>query len=122
MHFDLGKIKQCIGNFIKLRPVILDILPGREMSVSLVITTRDIAKLAQLLRAQRSIGNSNAQHVGMQLKVNTVHQAQWAKLVFGNIARKTTFYLFTELLGTFQHQLAVKIIIAIHDVSSPYPA
>ena len=59
VHLDIGKIKQGIGNFVKLRPVILNILARGEMAIALVIFTRNAAKLTQLISAQRTVWDGN---------------------------------------------------------------
>ena len=50
------------------------------MAVAAVVVARDVRQLAQLLRVQRAVGDGDAQHVGVQLQVDAVHQPQRPEL------------------------------------------
>ena len=57
------------------------------MAVIPVIVARDDGQLAQLTAIQLAIGNGHAQHVGMQLQVDSILQAKRLELVFQQFAR-----------------------------------
>ena len=57
------------------------------MAVIPVIVARDDGQLAQLTAIQLTIWNSHAQHVGMQLQVDSILQAERLELVFQQFAR-----------------------------------
>ena len=114
VHLYRRQLGQNVGNVHQLRPVELDVLPGREMAIALVVTARDMRELAQLARAQRAVGNGDAQHVGVKLQVETVHQPQWLELVFRQFAAQAPLDLITELLHPFRHEARVKLVIPIH--------
>ncbi len=67
VHFNLRQILQDIGSILQLDPVELNILPGGEMAIVLVILTPDMGQHAHLFRIKGAIGNGNAQHIGVNL-------------------------------------------------------
>ena len=78
MHLDLGQRVEDVGHVAQLRPVELDVLPGGEMAVAVVPAVGDHRQLAQLPRVQRAVGDRDAQHVGVELQIEAVHQPQRA--------------------------------------------
>ena len=44
------------------------------MAVALVVFARDVGQHAQLPRRKRAVGNGDAQHVGVKLEIESVHQ------------------------------------------------
>ena len=75
VHLDVGEQIENVGDVLQPRPVELDVLPRGEMAVAAVVAVGDQGELAQLARAQRAIGNGDAQHVGVKLEVEAVHLA-----------------------------------------------
>ena len=81
-------------------PVILDILPRREMAVAAVVFVGDVAEHAHLGGVERAIGDGDTQHVGVELQVQAVHQPQRPELVFRQAAVEPAAYLVAELGDT----------------------
>ena len=88
VHLDAGEIGQDRRHVRQRRPVELDVLARREMAVALVVFAGDVAEHAQLLAVQRAVRHGDAQHVGVQLQVDAVHQPQRPELVLGDLAGK----------------------------------
>ena len=74
MHLDFGQGCENVGGVLELDPVELDVLAGGEMAVAPVPSLGDHRELAHLPRRQRAIGNGDAQHIGMKLQIEAVHQ------------------------------------------------
>ena len=85
------------GTSRRLRPVELDVLPRGEVAVALVPALGDHRQLAHLVRVQRAVGDRDAQHVGVQLQVEPVHQPQRLELVLGQGAVDPALHLAAEL-------------------------
>jgi len=58
VNADLGEIGQRIRQFGELDPVELDVLPGGEVAIAAIVAPRDMRQRPQLLRRQRSVGES----------------------------------------------------------------
>ena len=114
MHLDARQFFQNVRRVGQLRPVVLDVLAGGEMAITPVVATRDMSQHPQLLRIQRAIGNGDPEHVGVQLQVDTIHQAQRAKRIFCDLARQAAGYLIAELLHAGRNEGMVKFIVAVH--------
>ncbi len=69
-------------------PVVLDVLPRRDVSVPAIVGARDVCELAHLLAVEHAVGNGDAQHVRVQLHVETVLQPQRLELVLGDFAAR----------------------------------
>ena len=69
VHLDRRQLGKNVGRILQLDPVILDVLPGGEMAIALVILARDMGEHVHLLRIERAIGNGDAQHIGVQLQI-----------------------------------------------------
>ena len=106
--------RQDVGHIHQLDPVELEVGAGGEMAEALVIFARDMGQLAQLPRRQGAVGNGDAQHVGMQLQIEAVHQPQRLELVFGQFARQAALDLAGELLHALADELGVEFVIAVH--------
>ena len=78
VHLDIGERGQHVGNVDELHPVELQVLPRGEMAVAAIPPPPDHGELAQLLGREHAIGNGDAQHVGVQLEIESVPQAQAA--------------------------------------------
>ena len=111
---DLGEIGQRVRQVRQLDPVELDVLARGEMAVAAVIFARDMGKLPQLVRRQRSVGNRDAEHVGVQLQIDAVLQAQHLELVFGELAREAALHLVAEFRDALIDQRAVDFVVSVH--------
>ena len=80
VHLDAGEIGQDLRHVGQRRPVVLDVLARGEMAVALVVFAGDVGQHAHLLRVQRAVGDGDAQHVGVQLQIDAVHQPQRPEL------------------------------------------
>ena len=98
VHFDGRKLGEDVGCVLQGRPVVLDVLPGGEMPVAAIVFARDLGELAHLARVQGAVGHGDAQHVGMELQIEPVHQAMRAKLLLGQFAGEPARDLIAELL------------------------
>ena len=96
VHADAGEIGHGVGQFGELDPVELDVLPRGEMAVAAIVAARDMRQHAQLLRRQRAVGDGDAQHVGVQLQIDAVHQPQRLEFVLGQFARQPARDLVAE--------------------------
>jgi len=55
------------------------------MAVTPVVFTGNMRQHPHLLGIQRTVGDGDAQHIGVQLKIDTIHQAQWLECVLGQL-------------------------------------
>ena len=113
-HFDLGEVGQDIGRVLELDPVVLDVLPGREMPEVAVVGPRDVREHAHLPGRQRAVGDVDAQHVGVKLQIQPVHEPQRFELVFVEFAGQAPRHLTAELRDSLGDQLVVEFVVAIH--------
>ena len=116
MHLDGGEFVEDLRNVLQRRPVELQVLAGCEMAVALVEAARDVGELAHLARRQHAVGNGDAQHVGVQLQVDAIHQAMDAELVFRQLAIQAAVHLVAELGDPVGHEASIEFVIAIHGV------
>ena len=114
MHLHAGQLGKNVGHVHQLDPVELDILAGGEMAEALVIFARDMGQLAHLARRQGAIGHRDAQHIGVQLQIEAVHQPQRLELVFGQFAGQAARHLAAELRHPLGHELGVEFVVPIH--------
>ena len=114
VHADFGEIGHGVRQFGELDPVILDVLPRGEMAVAAVVLARDGGKHAQLLGRQRAVGDGDAQHVGVQLQIDAVHQPQRLEFFLGQFAGKPARHLIAEFRDALGDQGAVEGVIAVH--------
>ena len=115
---DFGEICQRVRQFGELDPVVLDVLPRGEMAVAAVVAARDMRQRAQLLRRQRAVGNGDAEHVGVQLQIDAVLQAQHLEFVLGEFAGEAALHLVAEFGDAFVDQRAIEFVICVHDGSA----
>ena len=114
MHADIGQRLQDGGHIGQFGPVELDVLARGEVAGALVPYLRDMGQLAHLVRVDRAVRNGHAQHIGMQLQIKAVHQAQRAEFFFGQRPVKAAFHLMRELRDTFADEGFVEFGIAVH--------
>ena len=74
VHLNRGEIRQDRRDVLQRGPIVLQVLTCGEMAVTLVVGARDVGEHAHLLRGQRAVGHGDAQHVGVKLQVDAVHQ------------------------------------------------
>ena len=97
MHLDAGEFGQNVRHVLQRRPVELQVLPRGEMAIAAIIFARDLGELAQLARRQRAIGHGDAQHIGVQLQIEPVHQPMRPELLLGQFAGDAALDLVAEL-------------------------
>ena len=66
------------------------------------------------LRVQRAVGNGDAQHVGVQLQIDAVHQPQRPELVLGDLAGQPALDLVAELGDAGIDEIVVEFVVAVH--------
>jgi hypothetical protein len=69
---------------------------------------------AHLLGRQRAVRDRDPQHVGMQLQIDAVHQAQDLELVLGQLAGEPAAHLVAEFIDALVDQRLVEIVVAVH--------
>jgi len=74
MHLDIGERVQDIRHIDQLDPVILEIGARSEMAVATIPFAPNHGELAKLPWAEHAVGDGDAQHVGVQLKIKPVPQ------------------------------------------------
>ena len=84
------------------------------MAVALVVFAGDMAEHPELLRVQRAVGHGDAQHVGVKLQVDAVHQAQRTELVLGDLAGKAALDLVAELGDAGVYKIVVELVVTVH--------
>ena len=114
VHLYARQLFQKIAAFLQLDPVILDILPRGEMAIIAVIFARDMRQHPHLTAVQCAIGNGHAQHIGVQLQIQAIHQPQRLKLVLGHFARQAALHLIAKIGNARIDNGLVIIIIFIH--------
>jgi hypothetical protein len=77
-----------------------------------------VGELAHLARGQRAVGDGDAQHVGVQLQIDAVHQAQRLELVLRQLALEPALDLVAELRHALAHELRIEFIVAVHGSGS----
>src|SRR5690606_443875 len=99
---------------LQRRPVELQVLSGCEVAVSFVVGARNMCQHAHLPGRQRAIGNGDAQHVGVELEIDAVHQPEWLELRLRDLAGKPPFNLIAELGDAGLHEGMVEFVVAVH--------
>ena len=114
MHFDAGELGQNVGHVHQLGPVELQVLARGEMAVALVVFARDMGQHAHLLGRQRAVRHGDAQHIGVKLQIEPVHQPQRLELVFVQLAFQPALHLIAELVHALAHERGIELVISIH--------
>ena len=108
-----------VGNALELDPVELDVLPRGEMAVAAVVAPADMRQAcAAASEDKRAVGDCDPQHVGVQLKIEAVHQPQRLELLLGQFAGQAAADLIAQFGDAFRHQSPVEFVIGVH-VSFP---
>ncbi len=113
VHVDVSQRGQRVRRVLELDPVELQVPARGEVAVAAVVLARDVGQLAQLARRQRAVGDGDAQHVGVELQVEPVGEAQRLELLFGELARDAAAHLVTELLDPLGDQRAVVVVVLV---------
>ena len=71
--------------------------------------------MPHLARRQRAVGNRDAQHVGVKLQIEPVHQPERLELVFGQLARQAARHLAAKLRDALVDELLIEFVVAVHD-------
>ena len=103
-----------VGQFGELDPVELDVLAGGEMAVAAVVAARDMGERAQLRGRERAVRDRDPQHIGMQLQIDAVHQAQRLEFLFRQFAGKTPPHLVAEFAHALGDKRTVEVVVDIH--------
>ena len=111
---DAGEIGHGVGQLLEFDPVELDVLPRGEMAEIAVVAPRHVRQHAHLRGRQRAVGNGDAQHVGVQLQIDSVHQPQRPEFVLGQFAGQPAPDLIAKLGDALSHQRAVEFVVEIH--------
>ena len=90
------------GHVGQFGPVELDVLPGGESDRNPCPRCRQSGPVgASGSGVQRAVRDGHTQHIGVQLQIKAVHQAQGAKLVLGQAEpSRRRFHLIGELGDT----------------------
>ena len=114
MHLHRSEMVENVGGIDQLGPVELNVLPGGEMPVALVVGIGDVAQLAQLGAVQLTVGDGDPQHVGVELQVQPVLQAQRAEFFFAELAGQASFDLIAELARAVLHEGLIVGVVGVH--------
>ena len=117
VHLHARQIGEDVGRILQLDPVVLDVLPRGEVAVAAIVLLRDRRQHPHLTAVERAIGNRHAQHVGVQLQVEAVHQPQRLELVFAQLACQPAFALVAKLgHAGIDHGLVV-LVVGVHQIT-----
>ena len=114
MQLHFRQIVQKIRHLLELDPVVLNVLAGGEMRISAIVGLGDVGELFQLRRGQRAVGDRNAQHVGMELQIQPIHQTQRTELVFAQFAGEAALHLAAEFRDALADDGVVEFVVDIH--------
>ncbi len=119
VHADAGEVGHGVGQFGELDPVELDVLPRGEMAVAAIVAARDMRQHAQLRRRQRAVGDGDAQHIGVKLQVDAVHQAQRLEFLLGQLAGQPARDLIAKFGNALGDERPVECVIDVHGRLGP---
>ena len=114
MHLDFGQFLEDLRHVLEGRPVELDVLARAEVTVTLVVGTRDVRQSAQLSRIEQAVGRGNPQHRRLLLDVQAVLQAQRTVFVLAQFTCQIAGSLVAELRDALIHDPLVEGVVAIH--------
>ena len=118
MQTGAREIGHGVGQFRELDPVELDVLPRGEVAVVAVVAASDMRQRAQLVGGERAIGDGDAEHIGVQLQIDAVHEPQRLELFFRQFTGQAATHLVAELAHALGDQSAVEVVVDVHDPSS----
>ncbi len=116
------QIRHRVGQLRELDPVELDVLPRGEMAVAAVVFARHVREHSHLVGGQRAVGNRDPQHIGVQLQIDPVHEAQRLELVFRQLAGQAAADLVAEFAHALFDERAVEVVVDVHLTLSLRPA
>jgi hypothetical protein len=114
VQVDLGQRVEDVGGVGQLDPVELDVLARGEVAVVPVPAPSDVGQPAQLYAGQRAVGNGDPQHVGVQLQVQAVAQAERLELVLGQLTGEAAGDLGAELVGALAYDGGVDGVVGVN--------
>ena len=117
MHLHLSQFVKDVRCFNKFRPVELNILARGEMTVTFVVAIGDMSEPVHLRCRQYAIRNGDTYHVGVQLQIQTIHQAKRFEFIFADQSFKPALYLLPKLGTALSDKLLVEFIVLIHVVN-----
>jgi hypothetical protein len=68
---------------------------------------------------EQAVGHRDAQHVGVSLQVEAVHQAQRSELVLAQLAVDAALHLVPVLLDALSDDAGVHGVVSVHVKVSP---
>ena len=113
MHVHIRQRLENGRHILELGPIELDVLPRREMPETTIPTAGDDRQLAQLRRRQHAIGDRHAEHIGVQLEIEAVHQPERLELLLGQRAGEAALHLVGELGDPLPQEGAVDLVVAV---------
>ena len=114
VHLDLGQFGQDVGHVLQPEPVELDVLARGDVAVALVVAPRNPRQGAHLPGREGAVGNGDPQHVGVELQIEPVQQAQGAELVLREFAAQAPGDLAAELRNPLEDQRPVEFVVSVH--------
>ena len=114
VHLHRGELGEDVGHLLELRPVELQVLARREVTVAPVVAPADVGELAQLPGRQQPVRDRDAQHRRVALDVEAVAQPQRAELVLGELAGEEAMRLAAELAHPLIHQPLIDLVVDVH--------
>jgi len=80
------------------------------------VAARDLRELAHLARGERAVGNGDAQHIGVELHIEAVHQPERPELLLSELTFDAALDLMAELRHALVDQRLVEFVVAVHRV------
>ena len=114
VHADAGEVGHGVRQFVELDPVELDVLPRGEVAVAAIVAARDMGEHAHLLGRQRAVGDGDAQHIGVKLQIDAVHQPQRLEFLLGQLAGQAARDLIAEFGDALGDQRPVECVVDVH--------
>ena len=114
VHVHLRQVVEDVRRVAELDPVQLQVGARGEVAVALVIGPRDPGQFAQLRRVDRAIGNGDPQHIGVELQIEAVAQAQGLELFLVELAGQPPRHLAAELRAAVGQDILVDRIVPVH--------
>jgi len=114
MHLDRREIGEDVGGLFELDPIILDVLARGEMAIAAIVFARDMPQHPHLAAVERAIGNGDTQHVGVELEIEPVLQAQRLELIVGQLPGEPAARLVAKFLDAGVDDRLVVFVVAVH--------
>jgi hypothetical protein len=114
VHLHGCQFAKDIRYVFQLRPVELNVGPGADVGIALVVLASDVGQLADLSRRQQPIGHSNTQHRRIALDVQTVLQAKRQQFCVSQFTGEIAANLVTELTHAILDDVLVILVVYVH--------